>query len=63
MGARVKTMNKKDNPKSRMYSMRIEPELNVQMKLLAKRKGKPVAEWVRALIYTEVANEMPKQSN
>ena len=56
-------MNKKDNPKSRMYSMRIEPELNVQMKLLAKRKGKPVAEWVRALIYTEVANEMPKQSN
>ena len=50
-------MNKKDNPKSRMYSMRIEPELNVDMKLLAKKKGKTVAAWVRHLIYKEVANE------
>jgi len=51
-------MNKKDNPKSRMYSMRIEPELNIQMKAAAKRKGKTVAAWVRYLIYKEVANEL-----
>lgn len=47
-------MNKKDNPKSRMYSLRIEPELNVQMKLLAKRKGKTVSAWVRELVNKEI---------
>ena len=49
-------VNKKDNPKSYMYSLRIEPELNVQMKLIAKRKGKKVAAWVRWLIYREISN-------
>ena len=56
-------MNKKERPMSKMYSMRIEPELNVDMKLLAKRKGKTVAGWVRSLIYREISNELPTKSN
>ena len=56
-------MNKKDNPKSYMYSLRIEPELNVQMKLLAKRKGKCVAAWVRDLVYREIKNDTAIQKH